>query len=265
MSRELGTVDHGRLLEAFRIEARLLGEVAHAASPDVPVPATPGWTLNDLLQHVGSIHRYAVAWLRRGRRPGRWQTAPAAGESVAGFYESGHAELAAELAAHDPGTRAATWWPADPTYGFWRRRALHETLIHRVDAERAAAIGVPSVPEDLATDGVDEALTLYFGHRLTTMGISGTRHGTVGFHTEGYRAGGFRTGGHSWITRAGPGETEAWRCAQSEADTADAVVTGSPATVYLWLWGRTPVTATHTEGDHELSAQLWALLRLATR
>ncbi|MBB4685018.1 maleylpyruvate isomerase family mycothiol-dependent enzyme [Amycolatopsis jiangsuensis] len=255
MSRELGTVDHGRLLEAFRIEARLLGEVAHAASPDAPVPTTPGWTLDDLLRHVAGTHRYVLSWLRRGRRPEQWQRAPRPGQSVAGFYESSHEELAAELAAHDPATRAATWWPADPTHGFWRRRALHETLVHRVDAEHAAGADGPQIPADLSTDGVDEALTLYFGHRLTTMGLSGTRYGTVGFHA----------GDHSWTARAGPGETEAWRCAAPEADTAEAVVTGSPATMYLWLWGRTPVTATHTEGDHELSAQIWALLRLATR
>ncbi|GAA3529540.1 maleylpyruvate isomerase family mycothiol-dependent enzyme [Amycolatopsis ultiminotia] len=255
MSHELGTVDHGRLLEAFRIEARLLGEVAHTAPPDAPVPTTPGWTLSDLLRHVAGMHRFVLAWLREGRRPEHWQRGPRPDQSVSVFYESGHEELAAELAGRDPAARAATWWPADPTYGFWRRRALHETLVHRVDAERVTGGGEPEVSADLAADGVDEALTLYFGHKLTTMGISGTRRGTVGF----------RTGGHSWIARAGPGETEAWRCAPAETDAADAVVTGSAPQVYLWLWGRAPVTTTHTEGDHELAAQTWALLRLATR
>ncbi|WP_033293412.1 maleylpyruvate isomerase family mycothiol-dependent enzyme [Amycolatopsis jejuensis] len=255
MSRELGTVDHGRLLEAFSVEAQLLADVAHSASPDSPVPTAPGWTLNELVQHVGSMYQLALGWLREGRQPAQWQRDPLPGQPVAEFYDAAREELAAELSVHDPVTRAATWWPADPTHGFWRRRMLHETLVHRVDAENAAGTGEPAVPDDLAADGVDEALTLYFGHRLTTMGVSGTRSGTVGFHT----------GGHSWIARAGPGETEAWRCSPPEADTADAIVTGPPANVYLWLWGRVPVTMVHTDGDHELSAQTWALLRLATR
>lgn len=254
MSRELGTVDHGRLLEAFSVEAQLLGEVAHSASPDSPVPTAPGWTLNELLKHVGAVYWQVLGWIRDGRRPESWRE-PLPGQPVVDFYSTARAELEVELANHDPATRATTWWSADPTHGFWRRRMLHETLVHRVDAENAAGIGDSAVPDDLAADGVDEALTLYFGHKLTTMGISGTRNGTVGFHT----------GGHSWIARAGPGETEAWRCSPREADAADAIVTGSPANVYLWLWGRVPVTMVHTDGDHELSAQAWALLRLATR
>jgi len=255
MSRELGTVDHGRLLEAFSVEAELLGEVAHSASPDSPVPTAPGWTLNDLLQHVASRYRKTLGWLREGRRPEHWQRDPLPGQPVSECYAAARAELSAELSAHAPTARAASWWPADPTYGFWFRRMLHETLVHRVDAENAAGIAESSIPDDLAADGVDEALTLYYGHKLTALGISGTRAGTVGFHTSG----------HSWIARAGPGETEAWRCSAREADAADAIVTGSPANVYLWLWGRVPVTMVHTDGDHELSAQTWALLRLATR
>ncbi|MEU4673731.1 maleylpyruvate isomerase N-terminal domain-containing protein [Amycolatopsis sp. NPDC023774] len=255
MSRELGPVDHGRLLEALEIEARVLGEVAHAASVEAPVPTAPGWTLGELLRHVGSVHRVTLGWLREGHKPTQWQRIPHQDETVAEYYVSGRDALIAELAAHDPADPAATWWSADPTYGFWRRRTLHETLIHRVDAERAAGVDHPAVPADLATDGVDEALALYFGHKLALLGLTGTRHGTVGI----------QTGGHSWIARAGPETMDAWRCSPEEAESADELVSGEPANVYLWLWGRAAPTAVVSSGGHDLAAQLWALLRLATR
>ncbi|QRP44126.1 maleylpyruvate isomerase N-terminal domain-containing protein [Amycolatopsis sp. FDAARGOS 1241] len=255
MSRELGPVDHGRLLEALEIEARVLGEVAHTASAEAPVPTAPGWTVRELVRHVGSVYGVTLGWLREGRKPAQWQRGPRQDETVADHYAVARDAVIAELAAHDPADHAATWWPADPTYGFWRRRTLHETLVHRVDAERAAGTAHPAVPADLATDGVDEVLTLYFGHRLAVMGLAGTRLGTVGV----------QTGGHSWIARAGPDRMEAWRCSPEEAEAADELVSGEPANVYLWLWGRAAPTAVISTGGHDLAAQLWALLRLATR
>src|SRR5262249_35886382 len=103
--------------------------------------------------------------------------------------------------------------------------------------------------------GVDEALILYFGHKLALLGLTGTRYGTVGIDT----------GGHSWIARAGPETMDAWRCSAEEARSADELVSGDPANVYLCLWGRAAPTAVVSSRGHDLAAQLWALLRLATR
>jgi hypothetical protein len=75
-----------------------------------------------------------------------------------------------------------------------------------------------------------------------------------------------RAGAHSWIARAGPEATEAWRCSAEEAEAADDVVTAAePGRLYLWLWGRSSLTSVTVRGVHDQAAQLWALLRLATR
>lgn len=44
-----------------------------------------------------------------------------------------------------------------------------------------------------------------------------------------------------------------------------AVLSGEPPAVYLWLWGRLPDRAVTADGDPDAIAQLWGLLRLATR
>jgi uncharacterized protein (TIGR03083 family) len=255
MSREPGLVDHGRLLTALGIEGRVLAEAVRAAPAEAPVPACPGWSVAEVARHVGSLYRMVRRRLVEGRNPDEWQRDPEPGQSLTEYLETGLAQLLDELAAHEPGEHADTWWPADPTYGFWRRRMLHESVVHRLDVEQAAGVEPREVPEDIALDGVDEALTLWFGQKLPMLGLTGTKVGSVGV----------RAGAHSWIARAGPEATEAWRCSAEEAEAADDVVTAEPVRLYLWLWGRASLTSVTVRGVHDQAAQLWALLRLATR
>jgi uncharacterized protein (TIGR03083 family) len=248
-------VDYGRLLDVIGIEGELLAESALGARPELSVPGCPGLTLSETVRHTGSVYRMVLAWLRDGRRPGQWQRAPNEGDDVSEFLRSGLRELLAELAAHDPAEECSTWWSLDTSYGFWRRRMAHETTVHRVDVQGAAGVTVHPVADDVAEDGVDEVLTLWFDHRLTVLGVSGTRPGDVAV----------RAGERTWMTRAGPDGTAAWQTTASAAENADAEVTGSPMNVYLWLWGRVSDRAVHSSGDPDAVAQLWALLRLATR
>ncbi|MFC4004641.1 maleylpyruvate isomerase family mycothiol-dependent enzyme [Prauserella oleivorans] len=249
-------IDHGRLLDAFGQEVELLVEAARIVPADTPVPTCPGWVVGDVVRHVGSVYRAALGWLVEGRRPYEWQRDPAPGQTDESYVRQGFADLREVLEWHDPAERAASWWPADETYGFWCRRMAHDTTVHRVDVESAGGLEPTGIPDDVAIDGVDEALTLWFGHRLPMLGLSGTRAGSVAVHT----------GDHSWIARAGPAETVARRCSEDDVKGADVVVTQAPATVYLWLWGRQRLGAVDVDGDDDDAVgQLWALMRLATR
>src|SRR5690606_35785184 len=215
----------------------------------------PGLTLAETVRHVGSAYRMVVAWLRTGERPTEWQREPARGEPVQQYLRESYAELAEELARRDPHEPAGTWWTEDTAAGFWRRRMAHETTVPGPKDETAAEKDVTEVAEDVAVDGSDEVLTLWYGHRLGGLGVSGTRAGTVGISV----------GDRHWMTRAGPSATAAWRADADEVAGADARVTGTAMRLYLWLWGRVPTGAVTTEGDEDAVAQLWALLRLATR
>ncbi|WAL67370.1 maleylpyruvate isomerase family mycothiol-dependent enzyme [Amycolatopsis cynarae] len=248
-------IEHGRFLEVLGIEVELLAEAARAAPVDTPVPACPGFTIGEVARHVGGVYRVARRWLTDGEAPREWPRNPAPGQSIEDYLRTGLAELLGELSGHDPREGAAGWWPQDQTYGFWMRRLAHETTVHRYDVQEAAGTPVTPIAEDLATDGVDEALAVWFGGRLPMLGLSGTTGRSVAVQVAG----------HQWIARAGPGETEARRCSAEEAAQADGLVSGSPMPVYLWLWGRQGHQSVTWDGDEDAIGQFWALLRLATR
>ncbi|MGW0533442.1 maleylpyruvate isomerase family mycothiol-dependent enzyme [Streptomyces sp. NPDC003032] len=131
------------------------------ADLSAPVPACPGWTLLDLVRHIGSVQRWFCVLLReRVREPPRTRAVelelPESHDAYAAWLAAS-ADLAARAFAEvDPD--APMWvWGADPHARFWVRRMLYETLVHRTDAE--AALGVPTVIDPaLAADGVDEFL-----------------------------------------------------------------------------------------------------------
>ncbi|GAA3654769.1 MDMPI-like protein [Lentzea atacamensis] len=245
-------------LEVLRREAELLAMSAIGQPPHKGVPACPGLNLGETVRHVGSGYRIALAWIRLGRKPeaGEWQEFPADGEDPLDFMRSGAEAVIEELSAHEENEPCATWWPVQQNYGFWRRRLAHETTLHRMDIQGAAGMEVGAVADEVAIDGVDEVLTLWLGHKLDVLGVRGSRDGLVAI----------RVGDDEWLTRCGPHGASAWRVVNPEdAHLADAQVSALPMTMYRWLWGRLPDRMVEVIGDHDAIAQLWALLRLATK
>lgn len=249
-------VDYDRLWEVLGVESERLADSVRGARPEAVIPGCPGLTLGETARHVGSQYRMVWQWLRDGQQPGEWQRQPREGQELAEYVRTGAAPLLAELRAHRPDEPCPTWWDEEPNYGFWRRRMAHETTVHRFDVQGASGVTPDDVPDDVALDGIDEVLTLWFLHRLAVLGVSGTRDQVVRV----------RTGGRAWITRAGARHTSVRRPGEdAEGLRVDATVSGTPMEVYLWLWGRRPDRMVHWEGNHDAIAQLWALLRLATR
>ena len=162
-------------IACLRSEGELLAEAAERSPLTAPVPSCPGWQIRDVLAHLGFVHRWATRYVAEGRteatsEPGEEEIirlAPA-DESLVGWFRAGHARLVSVLAAADPAARCWTFLPAPSPLAFWARRQAHETAIHRVDAQLAAAATVPGAdldpfPAGLAADGVDELLTGFGG------------------------------------------------------------------------------------------------------
>jgi uncharacterized protein (TIGR03083 family) len=247
-------IDHDRLLEVLGVEGELMADTADGAPPELAIPSRPTSTLADTLRHVGGVFRMVAARLRGGNGPVRWESVPPPGGALVEFLRGGLHDLVDELAAHPADEVCDTWWTLDRTYGFWRRRMAHEATMHRIDVQSAVGVEVLSVDDGVAVDGIDEALTLWFAHRLSVIGVSGSAEFRVAV----------RSGDRVWLVSSHGDNKAAWRASPADADKAQATVSGDPMVVYLWLWGRSPFSAVRITGDTDAVAALWALLRLAT-
>ncbi|MGH3861608.1 maleylpyruvate isomerase family mycothiol-dependent enzyme [Actinokineospora sp.] len=250
-------LDYDRYLDIIEHEGGLLATSAEAADHDRPIPGCPGLDIGETVRHVGSVYRTVVSWIRAGDRPTAWQRQPLGDQTVEDYLRDGLRAILGELATHHPDEPCPTWDPAQHHYGFWRRRMAHESTVHRIDVQTAAGGTIDLVEPEVALDGIDEVLRLWFTHRLSVLGVSGTRRGTVAINA----------GDRFWLATLGPVSTKATRATAAEAETADASVSGDALELYLWLWGRRAVfdRALTLEGDLDISSQMWALLRLATR
>jgi uncharacterized protein (TIGR03083 family) len=128
-------------------------------APDAKVPQYPTWTMRDLVLHVAGVHGRTGAvctTLATERVP--LAEPPGAADPFDWAAEQLSAMLAA-LADADP---AATVWTFvdDPSLGFWTRRMVIETGVHRWDAQGAVGTAEPLL-DTVASHGLDEFAGLY--------------------------------------------------------------------------------------------------------
>jgi uncharacterized protein (TIGR03083 family) len=140
---------------------RLLGDVVFAAELSTPVPTCPGWTLLQLLRHVGRGDRWAAQIIRdragsdldpRLVPDGR---PPSDTDGARAWLQAGARVLLDAVSAIGP-ENVATFLGPRPA-GWWVRRRVHEATVHRADAAIAAGKPYELAPE-LAADGIDEWL-----------------------------------------------------------------------------------------------------------
>jgi uncharacterized protein (TIGR03083 family) len=208
-------------LEYLAGEAAKLGEAAARAALSEPVPGCPDWTVRDLVGHVGMVHRWATNIVANGLAQPDGETAQApADPELLDWYAEGHRALVATLESAPPDLACFAFLPAPSPLAFWARRQLHETTIHRADAQAAAGIPV-SIDDAPARDGIEEML-LGFAKRRREF-----QPGTVHLDTPG---------GQGWLlTLSADGVT----AAPAASDVrADATVGGDAGQIYLWLWNR---------------------------
>jgi uncharacterized protein (TIGR03083 family) len=129
--------------------------------PDAPIAGCPGWTLLDLGEHLGEVHRWVLGALAVGAPPpAHDDPAPDGSAARAEWLRAGSARLLDALLSLDPAM--PTWHPfpvAPKVAGLWRRRQAQEASVHRWDAERAAG-GQPTIDAAFASDGIDEYFTV---------------------------------------------------------------------------------------------------------
>jgi len=142
--------------------ARTIGEV----DPTAAVPACRGWTVADLVDHLGGIHQWARHAALEGNPDGRPEPAPADPAALPGWY-AGHARALRESLA-SLGPAAETWtFGTEQTAGWWQRRQTHETLMHTRDLlDAAGRVEEWHLEPDLAWDGVREVVTEFYPRQV---------------------------------------------------------------------------------------------------
>lgn len=148
-------------LAGIESEGRRLGQAARR-DPDRPVPQYPGWTLADLASHTASIHARTALICRE--LPDERISAPTLpeGEDVLDWYDETLEDMLSALTEADPAARCWGFGP-EPSVGFWERRMVIETGVHRWDAYQAHG------EEDRLTDlvarsGLDEFGDMWLPH-----------------------------------------------------------------------------------------------------
>ncbi|MFI6875427.1 maleylpyruvate isomerase family mycothiol-dependent enzyme [Streptomyces sp. NPDC050400] len=160
-------------VEAFEAAARRATQQEDNGSLCL-VPSCPGWSMADLVFHLGSVHRHVIqvvssgrrgwpqradrSWLRLPTGRASWpdpQRAPNHGPlppSLLDWFREGASRLAELLAGRDPAERVWTWG-REQSVGFWQRMQAIEAAVHRWDAENAVGSAGP-LERLLAMDAV---------------------------------------------------------------------------------------------------------------
>ena len=195
----------------------------------VPVPWIPSWTARELVEHLGTVHRWATAIVRAGHAnsPPRETPPLPHAEELHDWYATGLTELVATLRTTPPDAPAWHMSPTAPKVAAsWCRRQAHELVVHRMDLEAAAGVPHASIDRELAADGVDELLSVIVPRWAHTEPLA-SAHVTIGVPASDTA--------DTWsvTVRRGVVSVERDRC-----DAADARISAPAAQLLLHLWGR---------------------------
>ncbi len=150
-------------LDLLAVEVAAYSAALRGGSLEAPVDACPGWTLRDLTLHLGTVHRWGADSVGADGPPAQ-RDAVVDDLDLADWFDEGAAELQALLAA-DPHAPAWTFLPPR-TAASWARRQAFETLVHRIDAQRAVGAVQRPVDPAAAADGVEEVVTGFLPRQL---------------------------------------------------------------------------------------------------
>jgi uncharacterized protein (TIGR03083 family) len=215
------------MLPLLDVQGRLLLAAAEKAGLDTVVPSAPLWTVRDLVQHQGMVHRWATANVDAGGDcvddTAYEQTVVyPADTALAGWFGEGLDRLVDTLSRTSDTQPVWTFFAGETPRRFWLRRQLHETAVHRMDAELAAGDPLSDVPAAKAIDGIDELLSGFL--QRPTARLRASEPWTVAVVSDGA----------AWTVRVSAEPPVTVR----EALPADATISGSPGALYAYLWNR---------------------------
>src|SRR4051812_14382914 len=252
-------LDAERVRRAIVEHTRGLAESAAAAGPDAAVPTTPGWTIAELVEHVGQTQHWVAEIIeRRITDPTQLPTQMAVLPADPLEWQAWLSEAAQRgtSAGADDALDAPGFNPAgDGRTGtrFWMSTVLNETVVHGFDAANAAGRPV-DIDADIAAALIGNHLAMLTSPTWAMRrpesadAIRGTGQTLRWLATDTTDDAG------AWVVERQPdGATR-----QPGTQHPDVTVTGPAGSLLLTLTRRLPLTdrAISVDGDTDL-AQHW--------
>lgn len=250
------TADFERYCAEIVCQAGLLARCVRDANLSAPVPSCPGWTVGQLVRHVGGGQRWAAAMVAARsmtmlpdahfRDLGRYTDDDPA--QLSHWLTDSAAVLAGALRAAGPDSPVFTGPIPAGTAAFYARRFTHETAIHRADAELALGKEF-TLQTAVALDGMDEWMEL--GSLPFHLDVHPRMRELLGpGRTLHFHATDTPGEGGEWLVDL-TGDALAWRRGHEKAAVA---VRGAVAELLLVVYRRRSPRAGTVEvlGDYEL-------------
>ena len=220
-------------LDALSAEVDRIVSLARSGELGSPIAHLGRWKVRDVVAHLGGVHRWAtrIVTERSMAGPG-FRKSKLDGAELCDWFQDGAAELLDTLRSLPADEPCPNFNPGSQnTVGWWIRRQLHETTIHRWDIEAGLGEVSPIEPKR-AVDGIDEFLDVFVRtrgkHTLdATLELATTRPKQM----------------WTLVPAAKPGRSDV----TAGASDAEAQIGGRPAELLLALWGR------KTIGEADLS------------
>lgn len=249
----MARLDHARALGLLREVTGAATAAAADTDPRTAVPSCPGWTVTELVDHLGCVHLWAAHCARDAVQPDPYPARDP--EAPLDRWYAGCADaivdtLSALAPDHPSWSFSAV--PGHQRADFWSRRQVHETSVHLVDLLQAAGrwpvVGrveaLPVLDAATAADGVAEVLEVMAPRALVRR-----RHehpldvvpapAPVALHCTDT--------GDTWTVQLVDG---AVRVADGDAG-AVATIAGPAAHLYLSWWHRADPLHLDVTGDEE--------------
>jgi uncharacterized protein (TIGR03083 family) len=240
------TLDHDAYADRTVGEIDRMAWLTDGVDPATPVPTCPGWTMAKLLKHTGTIHRWVTEIIttqaaERVDARSLNLRLPEKESDYAGWLTDGAPGLANALRIAGPDM--TVWaWGAEQTSGWWARRMLHETTVHRADAEMASHVE-PVIDAVVAADGIDEFLGILPSGNRPKQHLAELPAGkSLHLHAT--------DGDGEWLIRFTGAGIE-WERGHAKATTA---IRGPLTLLLLFVYGRVPASDERLTvfGDEEL-------------
>jgi uncharacterized protein (TIGR03083 family) len=136
--------------------------VSASRNLDAPVEHCPGWTVRDLLVHIGEVQRFwaRIVSERLVARPTDVPRGLPEGAEPIAWFRSQTTALTSALDTCADDVALWTWWDPEQHAGWVKRRQLDEVVIHAWDAANAVGVAGP-IPVELAVVGLQEFVDVF--------------------------------------------------------------------------------------------------------